>query len=62
MQRQTYQKIVDIVEGDSQSVAQLVEKYGFGSAKEWLGRWKSVWENNLENNCDERDNCMIQLS
>ena len=62
MHRKTYQEIVDVVEKDSQLVAQMVEKYGFGSAKEWLGRWQSVWENNLENNCDERDNCMIQLS
>ena len=62
MQRKTYQEIVDIVDNDSRLVAELVEKYGFGSAKEWLSRWASVWENNLQNNCDERDNCMIQLS
>ena len=42
MQRGTYQEIVDSVDNDSRLVAELVEKYGFGSAKSgWVGGLQS---------------------
>lgn len=62
MQRATYQEIVDMVRDDSRMVADLMEKYGFAKASEWLARWSAVWERNLNENCDDHGTCMIQLS
>jgi hypothetical protein len=61
MDQSKYQQIVDMVSEDSQIVADLIEKYGFGTSEDWMRRWKSVWDRNLAK-CDERGSCMIELS
>lgn len=39
-------------------IARLAEENGFGTAKEWYGRWEAVWQENLDN-CDDDGNCSI---
>jgi hypothetical protein len=61
MRKDVYEKAIDIVLEDSKLVAQMVELHGFGDSKEWMARWQSHWDANLQS-CDNHGNCMITLS
>jgi hypothetical protein len=61
MKRDVYQHAIDTVLADCEKVANLIEKFGYGSKKEWMARWEKVWDDNMKT-CDAHGNCMIQLS
>ena len=43
-------------------VARLLDETGLGSGKQFVANWEAVWRDNLENNCDRKGDCLIQLS
>lgn len=62
MRRKQYEKIIELVRPDVEALLDLLEKYGKVKDREaWLGRWESVWEDNL-NSCNAQGKCSILLS
>lgn len=61
MKREEYVDLIHRVRPDAESVAQIVEKMGQGSAAIWLQTWESIWEDNLSR-CGPDGMCQIHLS
>jgi hypothetical protein len=61
MKRDVYQRIIDLVRGDCDAIADMLDKYELGNGRAWMTNWERVWQNNLDS-CDEQGNCKIQLS
>ena len=60
IRKEQYQDLVATVRADSESLAQLIESNGLGSASEWMARWESIWQSTLDS-CDADGQCHIHI-
>ncbi|KAL4430048.1 hypothetical protein ABPG77_004418 [Micractinium sp. CCAP 211/92] len=58
MERWQYERLVEIVRPDAQSIANIVTQYGFGDGQVWMANWEAAWQANLDA-CGPDGKCTI---
>jgi hypothetical protein len=61
MRREQYEALVALVRPDCLEVAALVTRHRQGVGAEWMANWERAWAANLAT-CDDKGDCMIQLT
>lgn len=59
MHRAEYQELVDKSLPHAERLAAMLDEAGLANGEEWMARWLAVWKRQVEEGCDENDQCLV---